>query len=643
MKVIKYITAAVLIAITFVLIGEIYVWHIDSFESEYSYVTFYLQDESKQDEMLNDIKDAAMNNQVEVFVKDQVINSLFSETINIYATQGAEKNLKSNSDIMSGKYKSIFLGEVEVEIKQFEDIPDISLINTYYLIGENDNFIKFKQSLINKYAGKFPQPATDFNSDIIIIIAVWTVVAIFLLLQTLYEIAIVKKETMIRIILGEKPSQFIAKRIIIDLIVYCILFSSIFLIFKNITYTHYCIYISIIWIAVFLLINSLLYLKLFITNYKKDIGSKDDAKNILNASYVFKIITIIITVAVMSLNMEFIHKGIDFYRQSNFFEEHDDYNYLTVNGDDMDETLSANLSLYEKMLESDMTISLVNLGKWESSLEYIMGDRGAVKYLKNEIPELTNKDLLEKVYFFMPEETSSKNQAINETIDIWESYYHGEYDYEIISYKDDVDILSIENIGKIKSTFIDNPIIILNNMDKKSLKQYWNIGYIANSTMYKITDNEWNEFIEEVDLKDNIHYKTNVYDNFEYQWEIVKRNLYTGVVFLVLMILLEIIVIFQILSYDYKVNAIILAIKKIFGYSLYDRNKKIFILTIIFSLISCISCVILFSIFQLSKLIPYIILGTLIILVIEIIIIIIKIKKQEKQNLIKTLKGGQNL
>lgn len=83
MKLIKYITSFILFFITLIFIGEIYVWNLDSFETEYKYVTFYLQENTTKSEMLNDIVVAAEKENVSIFVVDKKFTSLYTETINI--------------------------------------------------------------------------------------------------------------------------------------------------------------------------------------------------------------------------------------------------------------------------------------------------------------------------------------------------------------------------------------------------------------------------------------------------------------------------------------------------------------------------------------------------------------------------------
>jgi len=51
-KQIKYVTGFLLFLLAFIFVGEIYVWNLDSFESEYKYVTFYRQEDTTESEMM---------------------------------------------------------------------------------------------------------------------------------------------------------------------------------------------------------------------------------------------------------------------------------------------------------------------------------------------------------------------------------------------------------------------------------------------------------------------------------------------------------------------------------------------------------------------------------------------------------------
>ena len=83
MKKAKYILSLLLFSIGFTFIGETFVWHLVSFETKYDYVTMYkngvMSIHIPQEEMLKDITTAAKEENLEVFVVDRKISTVYSE------------------------------------------------------------------------------------------------------------------------------------------------------------------------------------------------------------------------------------------------------------------------------------------------------------------------------------------------------------------------------------------------------------------------------------------------------------------------------------------------------------------------------------------------------------------------------------
>ena len=120
----------------------------------------------------------------------------------------------------------------------------------------------------------------------------------------------------------------------------------------------------------------------------------------------------------------------------------------------------------------------------------------------------------------------------------------------------------------------------------------------------------------------------------------MKRNLYIGSVLLIILLLLETIIIKTILKYEFSVNAIELSLKKIYGYSLFNRHKKIFLTTSILGFICIVSASILYYLLKIT-LFRNVITGGIMIVVMEVEIIISYVNKLERFNVQKILKGGQ--
>lgn len=580
MKKIKYITSILLITFVFGFIGELYVWHIDIFESKYQYVNMYLprggaEEESKK--MIEDIIMSAEENDVEVFSVEQNVINIFSVNKTIYGTSGVEQYLKEDTDIKKGTFHSIFLGDLVLDIKSLNEIPDISNLEYYEVVGDSEDIISFKQDLIDVYGGGFPEEGVEDYSNLLMVIVVWGAIVLLFLLMTLYEIAFIKKEILIKVISGNSVSHIIRKNILIDLIVYITLFISIPLVMSNITTVNYLSNITFYFVFIFLICNSLIYCSLYITDYKKDLHSKQSSRKILDISYGYKIITVILS---MSGCLELIRQGIDFYSQKEFFVEHADYSYVAFGSRNYDDELVYK-EIYKEFNEKQQIDSLVYLGNdsgygGDKNIDYILANRETVDYLKEKIPVLKEQRLQDKIYFVIPEKYN--NEIVEENTNlIWQSYYKYDYDYEVIEYRSSERILSIANQGEISSINRKIPIIILNN--QYSNKPYWNPIYIATSSLFKLTDKEWNQFVVENHYDKEIAYRTNALENYEHQWMLKKRSMYIGVILLLFFCILEIIIIRTILYYEYQIKSTELLLMKISGNSFFERYKKILLIT----------------------------------------------------------------
>ena len=67
MKRIKYIISIIIIVVGLIIIGESYIFHLRDFYTQFSNTTLYLQPNTENEEMKNDILDSAEKNGVEVF------------------------------------------------------------------------------------------------------------------------------------------------------------------------------------------------------------------------------------------------------------------------------------------------------------------------------------------------------------------------------------------------------------------------------------------------------------------------------------------------------------------------------------------------------------------------------------------------
>lgn len=639
MNVPKYITSIILTMMALIFIGETYVWHIDGFETEYKYMTFYPQKSISQSEMISDIFNAAQKEKIEVFVVERNIKSMLDIEINIYGTAGVEKQIKTNSEIVLGEFNSIFLGKYSVKIFPLEDISDISNVETYYAIGNKDNIIQFKQNLVDKYAGAFPKDGYSLFNSKFNIAMVWSCIFFLFILLTLYNLALMKKEIIIRLVSGEYLGRFILKEMLKDFCCYFLIFVCSMFIIKLFTNAFYNYKVTIICMLCFLIINSLLYCWLFFTDYRKDLNTKKSAKTVLNISYIYKIITIIIIISVMSGGIGLIQEGINYYKQKELFMEHNDWSYIMVSSFDFDKDEKLFNNLYKNYLEQNKTFALIDLNPrncYENN--YIYADRGTVDYLRKQIQELQNIDLDEKVYILYPKAYQNNSNIRNKAIELAKSYCENDFQYVDIYYENNIKVVALEGMDGVSSILRKNPIILLSNISAE--KQNSTDGYIRQATMFNISDDEWNSFVKNNDYGNEIVYKTNVYENYIFHWQKLKRGIIIGSVLFLLLFVIEGIIVKNLIMYEYYVNSVELALKKIEGYVFFSRYKKSIATTIAFGTIASLMAIIVCTFFNFSEW-HNIVIGGIAVIVCELILVARSVHLMENANIQRILKGGK--
>lgn len=639
MRKIKYITSLLFIAVIFVFIGDMYVWNLDSFETKYISTTMYLPSDVSQKEMLSDIEKTAIKYDCLIFTVSRNFETVYTEEAYAFCMDGVEDILFSNSSVESGVYHSIFLGNIEFNIRDFKDIPDLKQIETYYIIGDIEDARIFKSELIDKYGGNSPKEGYTYFNSTGAIACVWIIGILLFLLLTLFETVLLKKELVVRFIYGESLANIIAKRIICDLIVYvsyCTLIAVILSSAFNIQ-VDYRISITVICFIIFILLNALLYLRLIFIDYKSSLSKGKGNKSVLTISYLYKAITIVVITLVMSICIEMIARGMAYWQQKNFFEEFNNYSYVSISSEDndIDTTDAMMLDFFnEKNKQGKAMLNMYLDSGVYTETPCLLFNKGFKSYLKDEISAINNYSFENKIYFIVPKKYG--DMAVQD-LEFFTDIYVGEnLEYSVITYDSDISLVGIINKGKITSDIYNNPLIILNLRENTD---YYNGIYISQSCMYDIQDSEWNDYIKSNPIERNTTYKTNVYDNYNYYLKSYQRTFLFGLVALIILMLMEFIIIRTTVHYECAINAMELTIKTVLGESAFCKYKKMFIITIVTLVLSAILSLILINILGLSSVL-YLIIGYLLILFIDIAITLHYIKILEKANIRRILNGS---
>lgn len=661
MKTIRYIISFLIITTMFISIGEGYQLYLDSFENEYISTTLYLKtkESNTEEKMISDILDASQKYNVEVFVATRYIENTFKSTLNIYGTENIKYYIENKSHIYEKNYRSIFLGSKNVnfyDLNYILDKENLNYINEFYLVGSSNNIRNFKLNLMDNYAGNFPNEGINntYNTTVLFMAIISFSLMILLLF---FDIAFQKKEIFLKIALGESIKAIISKNIILDFIIHSIMF--VFSLCATSTFTNSLFKIKYIMFIyfIFILLNSLAYFTIRLYDVRKILTNSNFSKNLLNLNYIIKLGSILLTVIILVSNFSIIFDSYKFYKQGDYFKKYKDYYYISFNYktayddksnniDTIDMTSDIREIFYRTYFNKFDAQGLVTTGLFGKSV--LIANKNNISYLSDNISSLKNKKLDKDVYFLFPKNYKDKNISKEFIV----KTYLEEYIFdpslnissEVITYTDNSEFVYTDELSKLGSGLIKNPVIIFNNIDMTKYKNnitenIFNLEPSAN-IMYKLNDKELNKFKDEHNLENRLNYtKTNVLDRYEHQLKIVKRTMYMSIILCLLIIFLETIVIKTIIMLEYTVNSIELSLKKVLGYTILESNKKIFFMTII-PIVICILISFILSILLNKSLYSFIIVGLLILLIIELSFIFIYIKKIQKNNIQKILKGG---
>ncbi|GLB61479.1 DUF1430 domain-containing protein [Cytobacillus sp. NCCP-133] len=656
MKAIKYIISFCILLIGILIIGESHIFRLDNFYTEFDNTTLYIQPNITEEEMINDILDSANHSEVKVFTFIRSPRSTFYTEYDIYGTNGVEEYINDNLNIYDRKYTSLFLGQLNFTFNDIKSISGIDKIHDFYVIGNNEQVHQFKMELIDKYAGNHPQEGYFSNESKKNTMAIWILMNSIILVLSFYDIVLQKKESLIRVSMGERISKIIWRNILIDSIVFILLFSIILYMLSKFTNAFFMFEISLTSFIILLFANGLLYLNMYFYNLKEVFSNVKGSKKILSLNYSLKFITTITTILIISSNLALIFESYKFYKQKSFFEGFSDYYYtrleykphLNIDGsmsNVLSDSAKVQATFYREFFEKyDATLLASTDGLLNG--KGILANKNSFDYLSTEIKELKDHSLNKDIYFILPKRMSDgsiSNTELNGAV----KFYYGNnfsYDYDVIYYEDNVDIISIDENHMNGSKFVENPIIIYNNINAKEIgnqieSDSQKIGFV-HEVMYKISnDGDFNQFVKEYDLTNQIVSKTNVLESYNNKWTNVKRVLYINFIFSILVLLLELIIISSIIKMEYEVNAIELSIKKVMGYSIFEKNRKIILITVITTMLSIVSSFIAAILINLED--PgYLVFGGIIILVLELLVIWFYIRKVENAKIQTILKGG---
>jgi hypothetical protein len=211
--------------------------------------------------------------------------------------------------------------------------------------------------------------------------------------------------------------------------------------------------------------------------------------------------------------------------------------------------------------------------------------------------------------------------------------------FEEYGYKQYFSYMKSSETGGIAQTV--NPVIIYQNSDKLTLNGERIQRYAPDEIIFQGDKEEINDICKKYGpiLGEYTVVQTNVYDAYIYNHNFIVKLISFLSSLCVLVLLLDIAVIVATNKMEYRTHALEISLKKVLGYSLFERHKKL-ILRNIFTDVVTISMLGIASLFMSHLSMLICIITGLVITGIELAIILKNIILVEKQNIQKALKGG---
>ena len=178
-------------------------------------------DESEYGAFIQNLRDLGDSGQGCIVVRWEKQSEIDNNLIVYTNSSDSAQQIKRDCDISEGKYNSLLSGTVNVEFRQIEELTQKEFKLEPYVVLLDD-YESTYNDLKNTYSVTFPEKIQGDETDMIII--VWGLVSIFLILVNTAAVLRKRKEMTIRAVYGEDIKSLTFRAVIVDLLIYQILY-----------------------------------------------------------------------------------------------------------------------------------------------------------------------------------------------------------------------------------------------------------------------------------------------------------------------------------------------------------------------------------------------------------------------------------
>jgi len=641
-----------------VLGGEFYQKYLSEYTSQFYFFEIYCDSDKQQEQLCHDIQRLERQLDINVFTSLSSTDNAFLSSQHVYASKDTQEKIKTRYCVNEGRFNSVFSGTTQVEFKSLEKTVGKLNENKYYLIGDEGGIYQFFYVIHEGYETSYIHKG-DGGSANCFIVSVWIVFGLFLLLLTWLDIQFQKKECFVMISLGKSRGQLILKNIFTDTLSIAVIYSVLFTVLSRYTYLFYkqsqiiAILISVI------VINAALYFTILSIDFKEVLYGANVNEVIISNCYLIKAIMMIVTVAVLSVNIILISSNAQLLTQYEKLDKFADYYFIEVNMYP-EKSLNTDRIIDSEIIKGQIFYELYIQDKATISVNEAVVDDFSILLINNNTfnffnkTELTGKDFDKDICIFIPSNCDIKEKVVDFSLEYVTQIFNlpNNPTYETVTYGKNGKALFLRSGERVKIPLgfgiAENQVVIYINSSRiintmtENNSATPHVAGIFKDIMFRVSQKELTEIEEKYNLKNSSEFYFEyelVSQRFNKYKEPLTRIILLNTVISVFMLILEITLITSIVRFEYKVHAMEHAVKKILGYSIYRRNKILFLLSGYAAAIGIMTVIIGSLMYQYSK--WYIVALTGISLFLfESLAIIISIHSFEKTAVPKILKGG---
>lgn len=652
MKKAKWIISIFIFLLCMVLSSELYQNHLSSFSNQFF---FFSIGEGDRARLYDTLSEAVDKRDMAAFAVDYHSENAFQSVLTIYANDTARAMLADDYYLSAGNRNSLFSGNTEVEYRDLSEAIDDNWERRIYFSGSKDDVSDLRGEIGASYATSYlHKENTTVNTWLIY--TVWGLSLFFLLLMTWLDIQFQKKENFVLMSLGSSPIRLAIKNMVLDAAVFAGIFLAVRFLFGWYVYLDYGWTSVAVCFGIFLMLNAALYLSLLKYDYKEILYGANLNTQTLSNSYVLKAVTMIVAIASLSVNAGLIAENARYLKYYKDIERYQDYGTLsfTVSPSPSEEEYDQSMdslwsSIYLRAYRDGKAAFSVAPGAYKDGQPVIV----VSKRMEGVVSNAALLSDIEAVDFhvFAPAEVSVEKDTVDFAFQMGMRQFgltENDSSYEIIPYTDDTEVLyfDLRKVGSDLALGFDkvkNPVFVYCTVREEKLD-----ALLQELPYFGSTDRTANYLFqfqaEDITTIQNVEgveactYTPLMDICGQYKAQLMRIVLLNTVISAFLL-LLEMVIVVTIIKLEYMIHAKVLALKKIFGYSIFNKNRIFFLLNFAAAGIAVVTMFIFSVMFGLTE-IPMVLCAGAGLTAIETVFIVWHILKLERTSIPKILKGG---